>query len=182
MSSLKGADMKITRTLMIDKPVEDVWDILANRYAEAGSWASAVYVSRPREGTPKVAEAPVLGRICETSLGPIVESIETFNAASRTLAYSATAENMPSFLTGLLNTWKLTAAGPNSTRVDMVLTANIAFPFNILMGWMMRLQFKGAIDSSLTELKYFAETGRPHPKKVKSAKSKKVQAILAANA
>jgi len=173
--------MKITRTLMIDKPIEEVWDILANRYTEAGSWASAVYMSRPREGTPKVAEAPVLGRICETSLGPIVESIETFNTETRTLAYSATAKKMPSFLTGLLYTWKLTAAGPNSTRVDMVLTADIAFPFNVLMGWMMRLQFKGAIDSSLAELKYFVETGRPHPKKVKTARNKKVQALIAAN-
>ncbi|MEO1222492.1 MAG: hypothetical protein AAFY42_14355, partial [Pseudomonadota bacterium] len=53
------------------------------------------------------------------------------------------------------------------------LSANIAFPFNVMMGWMMKLQFNKAIKVSLEDLKHYAETGKPHARKIKADKSKK---------
>ena len=55
----------------------------------------------------------------------------------------------------------------------MELNADIAFPFNILMGPMMKLQFGKVLREATEELKHYAETGKPHPRKVKADASKK---------
>lgn len=171
--------MKISRTINIDAPADRVWDILGPNYVNAGDWASSVYVSKARAGTPKVADAPVAGRVCQTSLGPFTETIEAFDESRRHVAYSATGDKMPGFVKRLVNSWTVNPSGHKST-VQMELSADIAFPFNILMGPMMKLQFGRVLRDATEELKYYAETGQPHARKVKLDASKK--AVLAREA
>lgn len=164
--------MKISKTIIIDAPAEKVWDILGPNYTNAGDWASSVYASHARPGTPKVAAAPVAGRVCQTSLGPFTETIEAFDDLRRHVAYSATGDKMPGFVRRLVNSWTIHPSG-NKSKVDMELNADIAFPFNILMGPMMRSQFGKVLREATEELKHYAETGKPHPRKVKADASKK---------
>ncbi|ABD54470.1 SRPBCC family protein [Jannaschia sp. CCS1] len=164
--------MELTITRTIDAPLDKVWDIVGPNYTSAGDWASSVYVSGARAGTPKVASAPAAGRVCETSLGPFTETIEAYDADRHTVSYSAGGEKMPGFMKGLRNTWNLTQSG-NGTKASMTLRADIAFPMNILMGWMMKMQFKKALNETIDDLKVYAETGRPSPRKVKVDASKK---------
>ncbi len=164
--------MKISRTININAPAERVWDILGPNYTKAGDWASSVYVSDARPGTPKVAAAPVAGRVCQTSLGPFTETIEAFDEGRRHVAYSATGDKMPGFVKRLVNSWTVHTSGSMS-RVQIELNADIAFPFNILMGPMMKLQFGKVLREATEELKHYAETGKPHPRKVKADASKK---------
>ncbi len=165
--------MKLTKTITVARPIADVWQVLGPDYVRAGDWASSVYVSGARGGTPLVAEAPVAGRVCETSLGPFTETIEVYDPAGHRLAYSASGEKMPGFVRSLVNSWTLDADGATRTRVTMELKADIAFPFNLLMGWMMRLQFSKVLREALQEFAHFVETGRPHPRKVKADASRK---------
>ncbi|MFQ6552684.1 SRPBCC family protein [Aestuariibius insulae] len=171
--------MNISR--QIDAPLDKVWDIVGPNYTSAGDWASSVYVSGVRSGTPKVTGAPAAGRVCETSLGPFTETIEAYDDARHMVSYSATGEKMPGFMKGLRNTWHLTPSG-NGTKASMTLKANIAFPMNILMGWMMKMQFKKALTETIDDLKVYAETGRPSPRKVKVDGSKKAVAARQAMA
>ncbi len=97
------------------------------------------------------------------------------------VSYSATGEKMPGFMKGLRNTWHLTPSG-NGTKASMTLKADIAFPMNILMGWMMKMQFKKALTETIDDLKVYAETGRPSPRKVKVDSSKKAIAARIATA
>lgn len=59
----------------------------------------------------------------------------------------------------------------------MEMNAEIAAPFNFLMGWLIKQNFGKAIDESLEEFKYYVETGKIHPRKIKADKSKKAQAV-----
>ncbi len=165
--------MKLINTTVIDAPIADVWEVLGPNYTRAGDWASAVYVSAARTGAPKVAGAPAAGRVCETSLGPFTESIEAYDPQAYRLVYSATGDKMPGFVRSLVNRWALEPVGPGKTRVVMELTADIAFPFNILMGWMMKIQFRKALRESLEDFAYYVERGVVHPRKVKVDASKK---------
>lgn len=164
--------MKISRKVIVNAPVDAVWTILGPNYANAGDWASSVFVSSARPGAPKVAAAPVAGRVCQTSLGPFTETIEAYDAHRRHVAYSATGDKMPSFVKSLVNSWTVHDEGGQS-RVDIELNAKIAFPFNLLMGPVMRFQFGKVLREATEELKHFAETGKPHPRKVKADTSKK---------
>ena len=173
--------MKITRTLQVNAPPERVWDILGPNYVRAGDWASSVYVSGARPGTPKIEGAPAAGRVCETSLGAFTETIEAYEPARRHVAYSATGAKMPGFVRSLRNEWTVHPSGGGS-RVEMALNADIAFPFNLLMGPLMKLQFRKVLREATEELKHYAETGRPHPRKTKADASKKAVAARAAMA
>ncbi len=174
--------MKLALEVTANAPIDRVWEILGPGYVNAGDWASAVYISHPRVGEAKVAGAPAAGRVCQTSLGPFTESIEEYDSVNHRVAYSATGDKMPGFVKSLVNSWTLTPAGSGRTKVRMELNADIAFPFNVLMGWMMKMQFRGALKDSIEDLKHYAETGKPHPRKLKVDGSKKAVAARQAMA
>lgn len=164
--------MKIKKTIIIDATADRVWEILGPRYAQAGDWASSVYASVPRLDLPALSDAPVAGRVCQTSLGPFTETIEAYDTQHRHVAYSATGEKMPGFVKRLTNSWTVRAKGGMS-EVEMELNAKIVFPFSWLMGPLMRMQFARVLKDATQELKHYAETGTPHPRKVKMNGSQK---------
>ena len=49
--------------------------------------------------------------------------------------------------------------------------------FNLLMGSMMRMKLGGAIKTSTEELKYFAENGVPHPRKLEAQQQNQLKAV-----
>ncbi|MEM0948907.1 MAG: SRPBCC family protein [Pseudomonadota bacterium] len=173
--------MRIEKTVTVNASADRMWEILGTEYLQSGRWASAVYHSSGK-GEPKIAGAPAAGRVCQTSLGPFTETIEAFDPVQRHVAYSATGEKMPSFIKGLTNSWRVTPMGPSASKIEMELTADIAFPFNILMGPMMKMQFGSVVKNVVGELKYYGETGKPHPRKVKVDGTKKARDARAAMA
>lgn len=173
--------MKIKKTITVNATPDTLWDILGPNYVRAGDWASSVFVSGARPGTPKIAGAPAAGRVCETSLGPFTETIEAYDEARRHVAYSATGAKMPGFIKGLRNAWTVRAKG-GASEVEMELNAAIAFPFNVLVGPLMRMQFSKVLREATEELKHYAETGQPHPRKLKADSSKKAIAARTAAA
>lgn len=165
--------MNIQKTVTVNASAERVWDILGPNYERAGDWASSVFVSRARPGTPAVAGAPVAGRTCETTLGPFTESVVDYDETRRRIAYSASGAKMPGFVRSLVNAWTVTPAGPDRATVTMELNADIAQPFRLAMGWVMRRQFDRVLGESIDDLKVYAETGRPSERKVRADRSKK---------
>ena len=171
--------MKILKTVTIDKPIGEVWKAIGDNYADAGLWSSAIYASAATNGKA-VDGAPVSGRVCETTLGPFTESIVEYNADKTTLSYIASGDKMPGFVRQLKGSWRLSEKAGSATVVVMQLTADIAQPFQFLMGWMMKRQFNAAISVSLEDLKYYLENGARHPRKVKFDNSKKAESARAA--
>jgi hypothetical protein len=54
----------------------------------------------------------------------------------------------------------------------MRLEGELSFPFNILMGPLMKMRFKSMMPSMINELAHFARSGEKHPDKVKFDASK----------
>ncbi len=156
--------MEISRKLTVDAPVAEVWRILADEYANVGTWARAVSASAPNVAARPVNGSPVGGRVCTASFGDVIETIEVFDPALHKLAYTAQSKALPFFVREMRGTWTLTDHGA-ATGVDLGFRAELTPPFSVLMGWMMKRQFVTAIDQTLDDLKRFAETGEVHPDK-----------------
>ncbi|MBX2847279.1 MAG: SRPBCC family protein [Acidiferrobacterales bacterium] len=168
IKNLSGDEMKITKQLNINASSDAVWHVLGPRYEEAGLWASAVYTSTALRDSKPLNGAPVSGRVCETSLGPFRETIVGYDSTARYLAYQATGTKMPFFVKRMQGSWKLNALGATGTEVNMTLDADIMFPFDLLMGWMMKIQFNKVLNESLEELKHYVEKGEIHQRKARS--------------
>ncbi len=174
--------MQIMKTVTINKPVARVWQIIGENYEDAGLWSSAIYASVAVNGSV-ISGAPVAGRVCETTLGPFTEQIVEYDAETMALAYRANGDKMPGFVRKLQGSWKLAEKDSETTVVVMRLSADIAQPFKFLMGWIMKRQFNTAISVSLEDLKYYAENGTRHPRKIdfdKSQKAARAREALAA--
>ena len=171
--------MRIDQSFTVNAPAAKVWDILGPNYTRAGDWASSVYASAPRVGVPDVAGAPAVGRTCQTSLGPFTESIIAYDDERRHVAYVATGERMPGFVKRLANAWTVEPTGPNTSRVTMEMTADIAQPFRTLMGWMMKRQFTKVLNEATDDLKVYAETGQPSARKREADASEQARALRA---
>jgi hypothetical protein len=157
------AQLEIVKSIQIKASADAVWKILSDDYASVGSWATAVDASRPNPdaGEP-LAGAPVAGRVCAApGFGDIHEKIVDYDASLRTLTYEATASKIPSFVTDMLNRWDITPAGPNECVAKSTLSANAGGVMGAMMAPMMKRKFASTIDTTMTDLKSFAETGSP---------------------
>ncbi|MEM9790814.1 MAG: SRPBCC family protein [Planctomycetota bacterium] len=158
--------MQIYRDITIQAPTDRVWRVLGEAYADIGGWMSAVHRSSPRQTDEPIGGAPVGGRVCETDLGPVVETITEYDAERHVVAYNARAESMPSFVIGLANRWSLTGYD-DTTFVEMRLTMNLKFPFGV-MSPLMRIKMGPVLTHAVEELKHYVETGEPHPRKLEA--------------
>ncbi|MEM8964196.1 MAG: SRPBCC family protein [Acidobacteriota bacterium] len=160
--------MHINRQITIDAPIDQVWDVLGHRYDQVDRWASSVSHSAPSAVGQPLDGAPVAGRVCQTELGPFKESIFEYDENKNVLAYRASGSKMPFFVKDLRNRWSLNKVDDTRTEVDMAMSAELAFPFNLIMSLPMKTQFARVLDFAIEELKHYVETGNPHPRKVQA--------------
>lgn len=158
-----------------------LWALFGEAYPEIGKWSSGVFASKPRAGDGP-GGADFQGRICETNFGKLTETVTTYDRAARKITYLVKGDKMPGFVKRMENNWHFKDAGNGKAEITVRLTGELAFPFSVLMGWMMKLQLKKDLITNIEELIHFAEYGHPHPRKVKvdgSAKAQKVRATFA---
>ena len=159
--------MTVFGEIKINASAEKVWQILAKDFATPHNWASSVNEARAT-GEVQASGAPCDGRVCETSLGPFTEKIRYYSDQSRKISYSAQGDKMPSFVTSMVVTWEIVPNG-KTCMARMQMDVGLKFPFNILMVLPMKLQLGGVAKQAREELQFFAENGKPHPRKVKAA-------------
>lgn len=156
--------MKIQRSIHIEASPESVWRVLGDEYGKISKWASGVHHSSNVSG-PKPAGAHSSGRDCQTGMGPISERFTAFDDASRTMVYDVNAQKVPFFVTFMQSAWAVHAEAGGGSRVDMEMELKLMFPFNLLMGFMMKRQMGGSMLQLIEDLKHFVEHGEAHPRK-----------------
>lgn len=161
--------MQVERSIEINATRDAVWEVIGPGFADAYKWASAVDHSTPSKGTHEFPSAPNTGRTCTTSIGNVRENVLTYDEDSKQISYEAFSDGMPGFVKRLVASWRFSKGGSNAVRVHMKLTVEIAPPFNILMGPMMKLKMGGILSDTMKDLKHFVETGKQSPLKVKAA-------------
>ena len=157
--------MEFKREIIINQPIDKVWDILGNQFGEAYKWASGINHS-DGFGTPKLNDAPCNNRACELPSGKIKEVVRKFDLRKYELEYEV-IEGFPFFVDSGVNNWKLTPLSSNKTKVNMHLVINTKGLVGKMMAPMMKMQLKKQIAHIPNDLKHFVETGQPSENKAK---------------
>ena len=82
---------------------------------------------------------------------------------------------MPFFVRQISNAWTVTPISNHQARVDMCAEISLLPGFNVVMGPVMRLQMGRILSNAVEELKYFAENGVPHPRKLDTQRKQQTQ-------
>ncbi len=128
-------------------------------------WASGITSSDPNPKYSSIADGVPGGRVCQVDgFGHIDEQLVRYEPATRTFAYTAAAEKIPSFADDLTNTWTISADGPRA-EVQMVLTAEVTGPIGAVMKPMMRRRFDKVLAAVGDDLRHYVETGRVSTRK-----------------
>lgn len=159
--------MDIKKEIIINQPIEKVWDILGNQFGQAFLWASTLNHSEGY-GEPTLEGASCNNRACSTSQGDIKEVIRTFDPEQHILSYEV-LEGFPFFVKQGVNTWRLTARG-NKTVVNIHMVITTGGFVGAIMNPMMKFQLNSLLEQVANDLKHYAETGKPSPNKAKELK------------
>lgn len=154
--------MIIQKTIQVNAPASQVWEVLWDNYGQVCDWASVVNSSQFRE----VKGNDAGGRTCVSTWGEIQEIVDYVNVKNMTYSYHA--DGLPSMMKSAQNKWKVKSKGVNTSEVSIDLQVEFATIPKILMGWMMVPKMKKDIDQTLEDLKVFVETGEQTQAKIKS--------------
>lgn len=162
--------MIVEHQSIINTSASQLWDILAKDYDKIGEWATAVVESTPN---PDVPEGE--GRVCSTALGNNKETITHKDEQERSFTYAVDFEKSPFFLEGIDNTWTVEPAGNGQSVVRMSANVQLKTIIGTLIAPIMKIRMRKGFVSILEELKYYAETGEIHPRKLEQLNTKKFQ-------
>lgn len=148
--------MEIARSVTINAPAADVWDLLANRFHEVAQWASIINESDALSTT--TGNAGIADRVCDTPDGVFKEQMTSFDEERRTFSYLA-YEGLPGFVREGGNTWGVRDIGGGKSEVNMRMKFDLNPIADVLMGWMLKRQMSKAGEGVLDDLKVFMESG-----------------------
>jgi hypothetical protein len=153
--------MRFVRRIVIDAPAERVWAVLAHEFAGISVWASGVSHSAP---TAIAADGPAeSGRVCQTSVGEVRETIIRFDEAGRSMSYRA--DGLPGFVAEAVNNCSVIAQGPNRSVVAMRADFRPKGILGVIMVPLLKFQMGRLMREATEELRHYVETGQPHPRK-----------------
>ena len=157
--------MEVTKEIIVNQPIQAVWEVLGNQYTDAYKWARGLYHSQG-SGSPTIEGATCSNRTCDTSFGRIQEEIKTFDSQNYILAYEV-IKGFPGFIKQGINTWRLSKSDVGSTKVSMRFTAETKGFLGLVMGPMMKMQLNKGLGEVLNDFKHYVETGQQSPEKIK---------------
>ncbi|QFR39480.1 SRPBCC family protein [Candidatus Gracilibacteria bacterium 28_42_T64] len=169
--------MKVSIKVLINSPIGDVWKVLADDFDKAGDWMSPVPKSHKIQEGKSASGSPMVGRICEfTSKGAqgllANEKITFYDGDKHLMTVEIVPKNGPGLLPIVKNTLDISAISVGDDQTEVIWTANPQLkPHGYVLYPLLILGFKKGFGDILEELKYFVETGKPHPRKLKKINS-----------
>ena len=158
---------ELTGEVHINAPADAVWAILGANYSRIGDWASVIQKSTPMPNLSIPPGADAGGRSCTPALpfvSKVTEELTSFDEANKTFSYEATS-GLPGFIHKAQNMWSVRADGPESSIVSTRGLLDMHRIIGPLLFPIFKWQLNRAGARLVEELKYFAENGRPHPRK-----------------
>lgn len=159
--------MKIINEIVINKSVNNVWEVVGNQFSNAYEWAS---VLRHSEGRGEKNSAQVCdSRSCYVNgMGHTHEKLTEFDPDRHTLTYEVT-KGFPFFVKRGANRWLLISEG-NQTRVFMSAEIETKGCFGKMMEPMMKVKMSSMLQTIAEDLKFYVENEQPHPRNKKGSR------------
>jgi Polyketide cyclase / dehydrase and lipid transport len=162
--------MTIEKEILINKNIEEAWQVLGPQFAMADQWASAVHHSQGSGAGINGSSCSERG--CSTTMWALKEKLLHYSPSDHLLSYQVAA-GMPSMVKYATNTWQLSSTGSNQSRLRMIINMEIRGLLGKLMQPMMKMQMGKMGNQLVEEFKYFVENGKPHPRKIKAQQKQK---------
>ena len=165
--------VQIKDQITINAPASKVWRVIAHEFDKIGEWSTFISSSAPLHDAPAPSGAHCSGRVCY-SIGsdPVEEEFTYYDEAGMRFGYRGRGK-LPWPFRNAENNWSVRKLGKNLSEVSFRAEVDTVGPVS---GMVLSL-FKPVVRkflSPLTELKYYVEYGRPHPRKLK-AQQKQLQ-------
>lgn len=154
--------MIITKKIVINKPADHVWKILAHDFDSVYQWMGPVRHSYAISADQQAPGAPVEGRICEFTDNPngfkASEIITQYNENAKSYTFVLNPVNAPKLLPVKKNTVqiKVRAINSSSAEVTWISTPEIK-PIAILLSPLLKLGLGKSFGDILKQLKAFTE-------------------------
>ncbi|MEM9981641.1 MAG: SRPBCC family protein [Bacteroidota bacterium] len=156
--------MIIEKEIIIDKGIEEAWEVLGVQFTQVYKWASSVNQS---EGFGQDFNgASCTERGCDTSLGGLKEKLIHFSPTDHSLSYNVTS-GLPNMLKKANNNWRLERIDARQTKLLMKLNLTLRGLATVLYPFVKR-QMSRFTQQLVEEFKYYVEKGEPHPRKQKA--------------
>ena len=144
--------MRVHRTIDIQAPADEVWQLLGPGYGDIAAWARLVSASsRTAAGDGRqctIAGMPGISRL--------VERLTAYDDAARSLSY-VVDEGMPGLVRQSGNSWQVEPTGPRSCRVSATASFRLA-PWALPLTPLLRLGVARIETQTLADLKTAAES------------------------
>jgi len=115
--------MKIVKTIEINRPSADVWQLVAEQFDQAHKWMGFVENSYAVEGSSTLDGAPMAGRVCEFTPDPnglkAKEKILNFSKQKMQFEFDVVPLNTPRFFPVKKNVVTMSVKKISDTRSEV---------------------------------------------------------------
>ena len=169
-------NLEVKRSIVIEKPVDVVWKLLWDGSAETFGEGIEKMLSNVKATNKVLTDGPnqvdgISGRELAMMDGSIfTEILETVDEKNRVLSYSISG--IP-FAIVPIGTWRVSNVKDDANKAELSVTDEAAlsyWPPQFLAYPVFSLMIPGVFDAMLSDIKHFAETGKPSPAKMEAIK------------
>ncbi len=158
--------MRIVKELSIAKPIEAVWEVLANQFGKIDNWASIVSHSEV-SGPAKLPGVDYSIRSTITSQGKGQQELTGFDPANHSISYRSLS-GTPAIIKQVSAHWSLKEKGANETHLALDFNAEMK-GLGFIIAPLAKIKLGKVGDVLLDDLKYYVENGKPHPRKLSAS-------------
>jgi len=159
-------ELHFEEEVVIEKNIDDVWEVLGNQFTEPHIWSTNFISSKPG-GEPKLPGFDYLHRETMTEKGENVQELDTFDSANYSLSYHV-SKGIPGIAKSALGEWRLTKTGDNQTLMNVHFILETKGLLGFIMSPIVSKKVGQASNEIVEEFKYYLEEGKPHPRKISS--------------
>ncbi len=153
--------LNIKHTIEMNCSAEQAWEVIGPNFLHISHWGRGVSKSWKNEDVDKeYPDAPAGGRYCEVAgFGQVDEKIIHFDGEQHEISWSAKADKLPGFISGLQNALRVEKIDQHRCRVSTNLTANTSGLWGFLFGPLLKINLSKTVRGFLDDWKVYAETG-----------------------
>jgi len=167
--------VKFTKKAIVNADADKVWGVFAHGFNDAYKWMASVNHSFAKNNGESFEGCQSDGRVCELSPdGKGIKASEQFLAYSeenKTATIRIDFLDAPSFFPVKFNTVEFSLKEIDGGKSEMTweFCSNIKL-LGFVLWPLLTLGFGKFIEDIMEELKFYVETGTPHPRKIKAMK------------